>query len=245
VSTDWWSWVDRWDDQQERYLPHREERVGLMLDVIERTQGDGAVCVLDLCCGNGSITRRLLARFPDATVVAVDMDPVNLELGRRTLGGRVRWLDVDLRREGWANEFPRGTFDAVVTATAIHWFRHEEIVRLYGHLAALLRPGGVFLNADHLPVTSEPVGAISRDLLDRWQRARLAGAESFSDFRESTADDPALGALTREAERRFADKPPGEELPLEWHRDALVQAGFHAVDEIWRYHTDAVLLAVR
>lgn len=54
---------------------------------------------LDLACGPGSVSQRLLARFPGAWVVAVDMDPVMLALGQGaldTLGGRLRWIEADL-----------------------------------------------------------------------------------------------------------------------------------------------------
>lgn len=242
---DWSGWVDRWDRQQERYLPHREERFAFMLDVIAHTCDDPAPRVLDLCCGNGSISRRLLERFPAARVLAVDVDPVNLEIGRRTLGDRVEWREVDLRSDAWAEELTPRSFDTVVTATAIHWFLRDDVARLYGHLAAILRPGGVFLNADHMPVSSPAIAEISRDLLGAWKQERLAGAEDYATFREATASDPALAELALESGRWLSEKPPGEELPLEWHRAELLAAGFREVEEIWRHHTAALLVALR
>lgn len=35
-----------------------------MLDLIAELRGEEGLAVLDLCCGNGSISRRLLERFP-------------------------------------------------------------------------------------------------------------------------------------------------------------------------------------
>ena len=110
-ATDAGSWVARWDEQQERYLPHREERFRIILDVVERVVGTSPR-LLDVCCGTGSISCRALERFPEASIVAVDMDPAHLELGRRTLGDRVDWHDLDLRQPGWADGFEPGSFDA-------------------------------------------------------------------------------------------------------------------------------------
>ncbi|WP_366521110.1 class I SAM-dependent methyltransferase [Lapillicoccus sp.] len=46
---------------------------------------------------------------------------------------------------------PASQFDAVLSSTALHWLPAEALSGLYRDLAQLLRPGGVFLNADHLP----------------------------------------------------------------------------------------------
>ena len=160
------AWVERWDAQQERYLPYREERFRIMLDLVARAADGGRPRVLDLCCGTGSISRRVLERFSDASILAVDMDPAHLELGRRTLGDRVEWLDGDVRGRGWAEGLQTGSFDAVVSATAIHWFQPEEIVTLYRILSRLLREEGVFANADDMPVSSPRIAALSQELLD-------------------------------------------------------------------------------
>lgn len=182
-ATDAGSWVVRWDKQQERYLPHREERFRTILDVVERVVGTSPR-LLDVGCGTGSISRRALERFPEASIVAVDMDPAHLELGRRTLGDRVDWRDLDLRQPGWAEGFEPGSFDAAFS-TAIHWFQPEEVVGLYKTLAALLREGGVFSNADHMPVGSPDIAALSDELLKEWRDERLAAGEDYYTYRDA------------------------------------------------------------
>lgn len=90
---DWPDWLQRWDAQQQGYVPEREARFTAMLDVLAVLLPDSFLA-LDLACGPGSISQRLLARFPAARAVAVDMDPVMLALGRGargTVDGRLRW----------------------------------------------------------------------------------------------------------------------------------------------------------
>ena len=98
----WHDWMQRWDNQQSRYLPDREQRFTAMLDVLEALLPERFVA-LDLACGPGSLSQRLLDRFADARAVAVDMDPVMLAVGEGALGtvdGRLRWVDADLAAPG-------------------------------------------------------------------------------------------------------------------------------------------------
>ena len=113
-------WVERWDGQQERFLPDRETRFRLMGDYLEQVRGSQSLRLLDLCCGNGSISKRILDRIPSAIILAVDFDPAHLEVGRQTLGNRVEWRDADLRQPDWAQDLPDRSFDGVLTATALH-----------------------------------------------------------------------------------------------------------------------------
>ena len=61
----WAGWVDRWERQQERYLVDRDGRFALMLDYAQALLPTEAPRVLDLCCVNGALSRRVLSRgFP-------------------------------------------------------------------------------------------------------------------------------------------------------------------------------------
>ncbi len=80
-------WIARWDRQQEVYLPDREDRFTALIDAVEAGTGRPDPLVLDLGCGPGSLAVRLLTRLPQATVVAVDADPVTLSLGRAAYAG--------------------------------------------------------------------------------------------------------------------------------------------------------------
>jgi ubiquinone/menaquinone biosynthesis C-methylase UbiE len=245
VSTDWSTLVRRWDEQQERYLPAREQRFELMLDVIEYRRPGPRPRILDVCCGTGSISRRVLERFPDASIVGIDGDPAHLELAQRTLGDRVEWRDADLRTAGWSDGLAPESFDAVVSATAIHWFQPEEIVPLYRELARLLRQDGAFLNADHLPVGSAGAAALSEQLLEAWRAAQLEGAEDYYEYRDALRKEPELRPLVEEGDRRFTGAHTEPPLSVDFHCEALLAAGFTDVGEIWRHLGDAILIAIR
>jgi trans-aconitate methyltransferase len=244
----WDAWVDRWERQQERYLVDREGRFALMLDYAEAQLETAEPRVLDLCCGNGALTRRVLERFPEARVTAVDWDPVHLEIARRTLPPDVEIVEADVARPGWDDTIAPGSLDLVVTATALHWIDDKPLVALYERLAALVAAGGLFLNADHFPQPEPTIRRLSDELTSSWQEANFAdGEETHSGFHEAVALDPLLLDSAGVRAERFTQHESGDERPrdVEFHRTALRQAGFREVAEIWRHRNDAVLLALR
>jgi SAM-dependent methyltransferase len=251
-------WIERWDRQQEVYMPDREERFTALIDAVEAGTGRPDPLVLDLGCGPGSLAVRLLARLPEATVVAVDADPVTLSLGRAgyaALSG-LRFVDVDLREPGWVSrlDLPAGRpVDAVVSTTALHWLSAAELRDLYVTLAGLLRPGGVFLDGDHLleDETASPVlRRLDRALEEREGRRRSAGggqaggAESWDEWWQAVAADSALAGAAAERSQGLVHHS-NEGAQLAAHTSALSAAGFAEVGTLWQRGSSRVLCGVR
>lgn len=250
---DWNGWLQRWDAQQEGYVPQREARFTAMLDALAELLPASFVA-LDLACGPGSISQRLLARFPRARAVAVDIDPVMLALGRSTLGtvdGRLRWVEADLASPGWLEELGETQADAALSSTALHWVEPEPLARLYHDLGRLLRPGGLFLNGDNMAFgPALPAFArLSQRVLDKlWSDASFAarGIETAEQWWDALALEPGFAPLLAERARRFAGKRRQESPPgFDFHVAALRDAGFREVGTIWQVLSDRVLLAVR
>ena len=252
MEIDWPGWLQRWDAQQEGYVPEREARFTAMLDALAELPA--SFLALDLGCGPGSISQRLLARFPDARAIAVDVDPVLVAIGRGALGtvdGRLRWIEADLASPDWLEALGETRPDAVLSTTALHWVEPEPLTRLYRDLGRLLRPGGLFLNGDNLafgPDLPTLAGMGRRALDGQWTDAAFAerGIETAEQWWEALALDPAFAPLLTERTRRFAGKrrqqsPPG----FDFHVAALRDAGFREVGTIWQVLTNRVLLAVR
>jgi tRNA (cmo5U34)-methyltransferase len=108
----------------------------------------GARRVLDLGTGDGRLLALLAETLPEIEAVAIDSSPLMLAAARERLGadGRFELLDHDLKRP-----LPDlGGFDAVVSGLAIHHLEHERKRSLYGEVLALLAPGGVFANYEHV-----------------------------------------------------------------------------------------------
>ncbi len=254
----WQHWVARYDRMQARYLVGRAERFALLVRMV-RELGGPSVQVVELGCGPGGLMETVLDAMPEARVWGIDFDPAALLLARARLaryGGRAHVALADLRSPAWAEGLP-DEVDAVISATALHWLKPAPLAALYRQIAALLRPGGLFLNADH-------VGSDCPALQDAWERHREemraaqdhrapAGGGGESEFGESEFVDDwdgfwaaytaVLGLGTAEEGTRVLDGWDGgveQGLPLAWHLDALREAGFGAVDCFWRCDCDAI-----
>ncbi|MFD0788195.1 class I SAM-dependent methyltransferase, partial [Micromonospora azadirachtae] len=79
------AWQESWDRQQEAYLPDREHRFTAMLDAVDAVTDGVPPRVLDLAGGTGTISLRTLARFPDAEVTVLDLDPALLAIAEASL----------------------------------------------------------------------------------------------------------------------------------------------------------------
>lgn len=249
----WHDWMQRWDQQQSGYLPDREERFTAMLDVLEALLPEQFVAI-DLACGPGSISQRLLARFPQARSVAVDFDLVLLMLGQQVLGdmqGRLRWVEADLREPSWQTQLGEKQVDAVLSTTALHWLPAPSLVELYHQLGKLVRPGGVVLNGDHLAFA--PHLPTFRTLAEVVQKRRSASTSTHTDAEDwytwwdALKREPGMEPVLAEREHRFIDSYHDSHnfTILELHEAAMRDAGFREVGVIWQHVDNRVVMAVR
>lgn len=242
----WTGWQESWDRQQERSLSDREERLAVLATLVGVVAGAGPIRVLDLACGCGSITSRILRRFPQARVVAADLDPVLLRIAEGVFAGddRVTLAEVDLRTADWPAALPSEKFDAVVSATALHWLEPGALAAVHAALACLLRPGGLFADADHVPLSTTP--GLDRVAAALPPEADSAG-EGWEEWWDRVANTPRLAGLLAERNRRFGGSlHPAEFTPAaDWHLDSLSAAGFAEAAVVWRRGSAAVVAALR
>jgi SAM-dependent methyltransferase len=245
-----------WDRQQQGYIPQREQLLTTMLDTTEAIVGNVPLA-LDLACGPGTISARLLDRFPAARGVAVDIDPLLLAIGQGALGdmgGRLRWIDADLGAQDWTQAVGNEQFDVALSTTALHWLTPAELITTYRGIAEVLRPGGLLLNADRLEFDER--SRTCRELSASMTRARLRTAFAHDDAPDwdrwwaSLSGHPTLDALLDARERRFTEREHmvgrrSGTTSLALHVAALAEAGFREVDTIWQDLNRRLLLAVR
>lgn len=239
----------RWDAQQTAYIKHRDQRFAVMAETISRLCGDSPR-VLDLACGPGSTSAAILALLPKSRIVAVDKDPVLLAIAEDVFRGNadIQVLDRDLDRVEWLAEFD-GTFDAVVSSTALHWLRPDALSRLYFGLAGKVREGGVFLNADHLLFDdiAQPTlkKLAAQDDAINQQIAFEAGTDTWDAWWEAVRSYPQYSDAVARRELIWKDVTPPQKVTLGYHLQALRSAGFMEVGTVWQYLDDYVICAVR
>jgi len=109
------------------------------LPVLERLPLEGHERVLDIGCGTGRLTEKLLERLPDGDVVALDLSFNMLQTAREYLrprfGGRIRFAQADAAMLPMA-----GQADAIFSTATFHWVLDHPL--LFKSLHRALRPGG-------------------------------------------------------------------------------------------------------
>jgi trans-aconitate 2-methyltransferase len=152
-----------WDPSQ--YARFSRERARPFHDLLAQVALAQVRTAADLGCGSGEMTRTLLDRWPEATVVGVDNSPEMLaraETQSQVLPGRLRFEKGNLA--SWRSEVP---LDLLVSNAALQWVGdHEQVLAAW---AAMLAPGGVL--AVQIPyrihsITQMALDAAARDR--RW-----------------------------------------------------------------------------
>jgi len=145
--------VNRWTDPAwaQRYLgerdgiPHRIEGITALMEMLP----PAPTRVLDLGTGDGFTLGLVRGARPEVTGVGVDFSVEMLERARARFADdpEVQVVEHDLD-----DPLPAalGRFDLVVSSFAIHHCVHERKRALYGEVFALLEPGGMFANLEHV-----------------------------------------------------------------------------------------------
>jgi SAM-dependent methyltransferase len=117
--------------------------------------------VLDLGSGDGRLLDIVRAARPGTEAVALDFS--DTMLGQlRTRFSAEPLVTVVAHDMSVPLHDSLGTFDAVVSSFAIHHLTHERKQCLYTEVYRLLRPGGVFLNLEHV---ASPTAALHLQFL--------------------------------------------------------------------------------
>jgi tRNA (cmo5U34)-methyltransferase len=206
--------------QRRRLVPSFDLFYGTAVDVLSLREGP-IRRVLDLGAGTGLMGAAVMARHPQVELVLVDGAEEMLEQARERLPARaITTVVADMRER-----LPDGPFDAVVSALAIHHLEDPDKRGLFARVHEVLRPGGAFVNAEHVTGPSGWLEGVYREM---WREAcRAAGAE----------EDEIAAAETR----METDRCVAVATQLEW----MTAAGLRDCDCFFKHLHFAVLAGWR
>jgi trans-aconitate 2-methyltransferase len=212
-------------------LPHYDEMLGAITRCLPETAGQ----ILELGCGTGELSLKVLAHCPRMHLVAVDYSPRMLTAAKAKLqaagyGERVIWVEADFG--DWAMgdrellSDPAIKLDACVSSLAIHHLSHETKLKLFQRIHQHLQPGGCFWNADPTPPEASQLAEAYQAVREEW----------------TAQQGPNLDAVrAKMGSRETHGHSSHDHLEsLAAHLSLLDQAGFHSLDVPWSYYGQAV-----
>jgi len=117
-------------------------------------QVSNPVCV-DLACGTGALTERLLTRFPDAAITGIDITPEMLEIARkRDASGKIIYKQTDMADPEIADE----SVDVITGGYALR--NAADLDELVVWMKRVLKPGGTA----HFLDFNRPNNAVQRQV---------------------------------------------------------------------------------
>lgn len=139
-------------------IPLATEQLDVMIRIIRAARPELTI-FLDIGCGDGILGHTILAHYPDATGVLLDFSEPMIEAARHKLAAnrhQLKFIIQDYANPEWVNAVQiYGTYDAIVSGFSIHHQLNERKRVLYEEIFHLLKPGGVFINIEHVAPESQ------------------------------------------------------------------------------------------
>jgi len=138
-------------------IPHRADALEVLCELLP----PAVTRVLDIGTGDGSTLALVLSARPVAEGVGVDFGEEMVRRARERFAGDAR---VAIERHDLDDPLPAdlGEFDLVVSSFAIHHLAPVRQRALYAEVFDRLRPGGRFVNAEHV---ASPTEELHQDFL--------------------------------------------------------------------------------
>jgi SAM-dependent methyltransferase len=126
-------------------IPHRVDALEVLCELLPARVGR----VLDLGTGDGDALALVLAARPGASGVGLDFGEEMLRAARERFADMP---NVEIARHDLSQPLPDAMrdFDTIVSSFAIHHLDPPRQHALYSEVFDRLRPGGVFVNAEHV-----------------------------------------------------------------------------------------------
>jgi tRNA (cmo5U34)-methyltransferase len=145
-----------------------------------------ATALLDLGCGAGNYTLKLLQRLPTLDCTLVDLSRPMLDRAVQRVSaatpGKVAPLQGDMR----TLDFGENRFDIVLAAATLHHLRTDaEWHALFAKIHRALRPGGSFWIFDMVEQTTPGVQTLMRDRYAAYLSALKGGGEAGAAYAHS------------------------------------------------------------
>jgi len=134
-----------YDSERRRLVPCFDEFYGTAPELVARTC-PASPRILDLSAGTGILSSIICERIEAARLCLPD---ASAEMLQRA-AARLALSEPEIFVQPLTEDLPPGSFDAVVSALAIHHLSDDDKRRLYARIFNVLSPGGIFINVEQV-----------------------------------------------------------------------------------------------
>ncbi len=192
-----------------------------LITTVAAAANPDATHVLDIGCGAGNYTLKLMQRLPNIDVTLIDLSKPMLDRAMQRIGtmsnGNITTLQGDIRDV----PLPDRHYDIIMAAAVFHHLREDaEWEAVFGKCYAALKPSGSLWISDLIAHDDPTVQAVM------WQRY----GEYLTQLKGEAYRDQVFGYIEQE------DTPR----PLLYQLHVLKQVGFHSVEVL---HKNAMFAA--
>jgi SAM-dependent methyltransferase len=150
----------------DRFLSHRsaiplaQEQIGVMISIL-KSRPEPVENFLDLGCGDGILGAAVLGEYASVRGVLVDFSESMLAQARQQLkeyASQLVFENLDYGDPTWVSRMQAyGLFDAIVSGYSIHHQPDARKREIYAEIFSLLKPGGWFVNIEHIAPAAQLV----------------------------------------------------------------------------------------
>jgi tRNA (cmo5U34)-methyltransferase len=207
-----------YDNIIKKLIPYYEQMIDALIDTIP-FGADSDIRIIDLGCGTGTISQKISKKFPNSTIVCLDIAANMIDIAKYKLE---KHSSTDFILGDFSNIEFNNQFDVVVSSLALHHLETDsDKKKFYAKIYKILNNKGVFFNADVVLASTE---YLQKQYIDRWKKYmnRSVSIDEIENKWIPTYEDE--------------DRPAKLIDQLNW----LKEIGFESTDVVWKYYNFAV-----
>jgi tRNA (cmo5U34)-methyltransferase len=212
-----------YDDYIVKVVPHHGEMLEALVGSIP-FPGDQPIHILELGCGTGMATSKIMERYPHAHVKCIDMSPDMLDLAKKKLE---TFPDIEFILADYAKFKFKEKCDAVVSFLSLMYLADDRTRRsVFQKAYDVLIPGGAFVSGEAHASGNRHFQEVC---MERW----------IHHMRRSYPDDFIQSEVLEKAEKHGSPSVLMDEVKC------LEGIGFEQVDIFWKYYGFSVYGAIK
>jgi len=134
-------------------IPLAETQIEVIIRII-KSWVPGFHTFLDMGCGDGILGRQLLKEWPESKGIFMDFSQPMISSAKekcQPYKNRYTIVHQDYSEDNWMESIKDKTpVDVVISGYSIHHHEDERKYSIYKDVFNILKPGGVFLNLEHV-----------------------------------------------------------------------------------------------